>query len=283
MSFLLDPPALLLIGLLVSRADYLLLAFGDSFFTRGSSRKRIFLIGVFFTLLFWVYSALLYLDIIYFPWPLPSWFGGTDWMLNSGLPLGLTRTPSTDIAAVAIFATYPIWYYLGSELGLAGHRLSKGQRMEERNRIIKELVKVAYPAGGAIPPSGEDVDAAGSVINLLKVIPPLFSAALTAILYVFDSRFMVLALTGKWKRFVNLDEDTTSTLQKRKYAEAWESNPFLVNVMQLLRITSSYGYFTKKEVYTTFGYNGPTRPNDPPWYKAEATERRTRKRRKESQ
>ena len=267
MSFLLDPPALLLLGFLAARVSYLTVAFENSFFTRGSSRRSIFIVGVFFTLLFWVYSSLLYLDVIYFPWPLPRWFGGIDWMLNSGLPFGLTRTLTTDLLALMIFGIYPLWYYLGTLMGLAGIRLTHQQRSKERDRIIREVVRTAFPKGGTIPPDAEEVEAAESVIKLFSRIPPLFAQALTVLLFVFDSRFFVFAFTRKWKRFVDLDLDPASTLEKRKYMEAWESNSFLIGVAQILKLVSSFGYYTKEPVWKFLNYKGPTRPNDPPWYK----------------
>ena len=120
LSFLLDPPALLILGLIAGKIYYLTTAFGSRILSRGASKRILFLVGAVITLLFWAYSSMLYLNVIYFPWPFGKWFGGTDWMLNSGLPLGLSRTPSTDLAAVVIFATYPFWFYLGTELSYAG-------------------------------------------------------------------------------------------------------------------------------------------------------------------
>jgi len=204
---------------------------------------------------------LLYLNVIYFPWPLPRWYQGSNWMLNSGLPLGLTRTPTTDVAALAIFATYPVWFLIGTELGKAGHRLSAAQRLRERKRIIKELAEAEFPKGGAIPLSAEEVGTAGSVETLLERIPPLFHDAITTLLFVFDSRFFVLAFTGRWKRFVDLDEE-----EKWRYMEVWEANSFLVSVAQILRMTFSYGYYTNRQVYGFFDYKGPMVPNLPPWF-----------------
>ncbi len=224
-------------------------------------RKELIAAGAAIVSIFWAYSALLYLNVIYFPWPLPRWYGGTNWMLNSGLPLGITRNTSTDLAALVIFATYPVWFYLGAELGRAGHRFTRAQRMKERSRIIRELAEAEYPKGGAILASADDVDAAGSVESLLQEVPPLFDDAITTLLFVFDSRFFVLAFTGRWKRFVDLDRE-----EKERYMEVWKSNTFLLSIAQILRFTVSYGYYTKAMVYSSFGYNGPMVPNVPPWY-----------------
>ncbi|MGI0092107.1 MAG: hypothetical protein ACREBS_10390 [Nitrososphaerales archaeon] len=265
MSFILDPPALLLFGFLSGKAYYLLTIFGNRLFKRGALRKNLWIVGAIMVFIFWLYSSLLYLNIIYFPWPFAPWYGGTEWMLNSGLPLGLSRSHDTDLIAFVIFATYPLWFYFGTELGLAGHRVLRRQRLKERSRIIRELVAALFPEGGAIPPSAEDVDTSAQVDSLLKKIPPVYSDALTFLLFVFDSRFLVLAFAGRWKRFVDLDKDG-STAEKRKYFQTWESNPFLVGVTQSLRIAGSYGYYTRPEVYKLLDYSGPLIPDLPPWY-----------------
>ena len=149
-------------------------------------------------------------------------------MLNSGLPLGLARSATTDVLAVVVFATYPVWFYLGTELGLAGHRLATAQRLKERDRIIGELVSTTFPEGGAIPPGAGQVGTAAVVESLLTKIPPIYDDALTLLLFVFDSRFFVLAFTGKWKRFVDLEGGTGLGSEKQKYMDAWQSNPYLL-------------------------------------------------------
>jgi hypothetical protein len=265
-SFLLDPPALLIIGFIAGKAYYLMMAFGDRIFTRGSSKRNLLIFGVVVVLVFWAYSSLLYLDVIYFPWPFPRWYGGIDWMLNSGLPLGLTRTSSLDVVGAVIFATYPIWFYIGTELALAGRSLTRARRQERRNQIIEALAQTAFPKGGAIPPGAADVGTAAVVESLFTKIPGLYEDALTLILFVFDSRLFVLAFTGKLKRFTQLDSDKTSTFGRRGYMQVWESNPFLLSITQVLRILVSYGYYTRPAVYTSIGFNGPLEPNLPPWY-----------------
>jgi hypothetical protein len=266
LSFLLDPVALLLIGFVVGRANYLTVVFEDRFLKRGASRRYIFYAGGAFVLLFWLYSSLLYVGAIDFPWPFPRWFAGPDWMLNSGLPLGLTRTSATDAAAVVVFATYPLWFYLGGELGYAGHRLWASRRARERDRILSELVRTLFPRGGAIPAGGDEVDAAGTVKVILTQVPRAFSEGFDMLLFVFDSRFLVFAFTGRWSRFVDLDPSPDSTERKRMYLDAWEANPYLITVAQILRVISGFGYFTKRAVYEKMGFDGPLEPGDPPWY-----------------
>ena len=149
MSFLLDPPALLLIGFLAGKGYYLLTAFADRLFKRGAAKRDLMLFGALVVVIFWAYSALLYLNVIYFPWPLPHWYGGTDWMLNSGLPLGLARSATTDALAVVVFATYPVWFYLGTELGLAGHRLADGPEAEGEGQDNQGARLDDLPGGGS--------------------------------------------------------------------------------------------------------------------------------------
>ena len=266
MSFLLDPLALLFLGFVSGKSYYLLAVFGDRLLRRGSLKKELLLAGMTTVAIFWAYSALLYVSVIYFPWPLPRWYVGTDWMLNSGLPLGLTRTSGSDVAAIILFAAYPLWFYAGTRLGLSGHRQTIGQRLSERNRIVSDLVATTFPKGGAIPPGASEVGTAALVESLFNKIPPLFDDALTILLFAFDSRFLVLAFTGRFKRFVDLDGDEATTLEKRKYLEAWNSNAFLVGVAQILRITASYGYYTRPQVYKLLDYIGPMTPNLPPWF-----------------
>ncbi len=266
MSFLLDPLALLLLGFLAGKSYTLLTVFGDRVLRRGAERSGLLLAGLAIVLVFWAYSTLLYLNAIYFPWPLPRWFGGTDWMLNSGLPLGLSRSSASDVAALVVFASYPLWFYLGTELGKAGHRVTRAQREKERDRIIRDLAVTMFPKGGAIPPGAEEVDSSAQIDRLLRLIPPLYSDALTLLLFAFDSRFFVLAFTGRWKRFVDLDPEEGSVLEKSRYLEVWETNSYLLSVAEILKTTVSYGYYTKPPVYLDVGYNGPMVPDLPSWY-----------------
>lgn len=266
LSFLLDPVALVVVGFIAGKAYYLLGAFGTTVITRGALKKGLAIAGAAVVAAFWVYSALLYVNAIDFPWPFPAWYSGTDWMLNSGLPLGLARSSLSDVAAVVVFATYPVWFYAGTELGLAGHRLTRGQRLAERNRIISQVVDTVYPRGGAIAPGAADVGTLGLVDSLLRKIPPMFAEGLLVLFFVFDSRFFVLMFTGKWKRFVDLDDNPADTSEKRKYLQAWSSNPYLASATQVLTVAASYGYYTRPQVYKEIGYAGPVCPDLPPWY-----------------
>ena len=101
MSFLLDPPALVLLGLLIGR------------YVRSSATRTRLALAI--VAIFLCVSALLYVDVL--PWWLGEWMSGSDWMLNSGLDTDLTRQPGTDVLAVVMFAAYPLWITLGLRLG----------------------------------------------------------------------------------------------------------------------------------------------------------------------
>lgn len=101
MSFLLDPPVLVLIGIVIGR------------YVRSSGTRTRLALGV--VALFLGVSGLLYVDVL--PWWLGEWMSGSDWMLNSGLDTNLTRQPGTDVLAVVMFAAYPLWIHLGLKLG----------------------------------------------------------------------------------------------------------------------------------------------------------------------
>jgi hypothetical protein len=264
MSFLLDPLALLLIGYLAAKINYFTLIFDDHVQSRGHLRRNLLLVGAAVTSIFVLYSSILYLDVIFFPWPLPKWFDGTTWMLDSGLPLGISRSYATDIAASVIFLSYPFCYYLGTKLGLTS-KVGENQRNRERDRIVTHLVRAAFPRGGAIPPSGEDVNAAKGAISLFSLLPPEYAETLTVLLFVFNSRLTVFFFTRKWKKFVDLDGDSESTREKRKYLEAWGSNVFLLSALKFLELILAYGYYTNEMVWKYINYSGPLIPNDPPW------------------
>lgn len=101
MSFLLDPPALVLIGVVISR------------YVDTCSRRNQLAAGV--VAVFVGVSTLLYLNVL--PWWLGEWMSGSDWMLNSGLDTELARQPGIDILAVVLFAAYPLWMRLGLDVG----------------------------------------------------------------------------------------------------------------------------------------------------------------------
>lgn len=101
MSFLLDPPVLVLVGLLLGRS-----AASDARRVRLAAGVVLVFLGV---------STLCYLDVL--PWWFGEWMRGSDWMLNSGLDTNLQRQPGTDVLAIVLFAAYPLWMKLGLDVG----------------------------------------------------------------------------------------------------------------------------------------------------------------------
>ena len=107
MSFLIDPP---------------LLAAGGAAYARADGPRPAVACAV-TTLVFWAAGAAFYTDR---RWTVPvaRLFGsrdGQDFMINSGV-LRMSyrpRAPRTHLAAVAAFATYPLWFGLGWMLGRA--------------------------------------------------------------------------------------------------------------------------------------------------------------------
>jgi hypothetical protein len=117
MSFLIDPPWLYATG----RAYGRLLPDEQAPAARVLSRATA---GLFLGT-----SISLYLDL---PWTRRIWEAcraqsGRDWMLNSGLlRIDYRRAgPRTHMASALIFATYPLWLWLGEK---------RGRRMAARRR-----------------------------------------------------------------------------------------------------------------------------------------------------
>ncbi|MBB4663080.1 hypothetical protein [Conexibacter arvalis] len=107
MSFLIDP-ALLYGG---GKAYRRLVA------DRPADATRDAVVATGFMAVFWGVSIGLYLDR---RWTKPIWWicrarSGRDWMLNSGvLKIDETRVGRrTHVVAALIFATYPLWLWLG--------------------------------------------------------------------------------------------------------------------------------------------------------------------------
>lgn len=110
MSFLIDP-ALLYAG---GRA-YRRLADGDGAGAPRPARDAAVAAGTMAA--FWGVSVALYLDR---PWTRPIWRAcrarsGRDWMLNSGVLRidAAAAGPRTHAVAALLFATYPLWLWLG--------------------------------------------------------------------------------------------------------------------------------------------------------------------------
>jgi hypothetical protein len=116
-SFLIDPPLLYASGRTYAQSS-----------PPNEGGNSDALVGATTMALFWGVSVSLYLDR---PWTRPIWrlcraSSGRDWMLNSGvLRLDWRRAGlGTHVVSTAIFATYPVWLWLGIRDGRrasAGH------------------------------------------------------------------------------------------------------------------------------------------------------------------
>jgi hypothetical protein len=102
MSFLIDPAWLYANGRAIAAVSE-----GEQAAALGAATMAVF----------WGVSVPLYLD---HAWTRPIWracraASGRDWMLNSGVLRFDHERPSktTHAVAAAIFATYPVWLYLG--------------------------------------------------------------------------------------------------------------------------------------------------------------------------
>jgi hypothetical protein len=120
MSFLLDPLFLIVIGVAI--------AFIAERGLHKVLRNPVLVLSVVTVALFWSIGGLLYLDYLDFPW-LGEAGSGRHFMWNSGVELIGLKPPidvsvtyanpfcTLNIVAVLLFATYPLFLYLGVYAG----------------------------------------------------------------------------------------------------------------------------------------------------------------------
>jgi len=238
MSFLLDVISLALIGFFTVNAQRIIVVLQGDVWKHGRSRRFIWAIGAAVTATFITVSSLLYLDIIPF-----FTIKGSDWMLNSGLPLNLQRSSATDIIAVVIFLSYPGWFQLGV--------LSAGYAFRRVPRILTAVVNASFPRGGAIPLGAEDVNAADASTILVNGMLPSYQEAFKVLLVAVDSPILVFAITQEMKHFTELTRD-----QQVSYLRALQTTPVLSAVGHLLKTLASFGYYVQEKVATEIGYDG---------------------------
>jgi uncharacterized protein (DUF362 family) len=105
LSFFLDPPALLLLGIMVYYfSKRLKWSFNTTVVMMGIISVGFFLIG----------SALLYLDVV--AWPLPP-TQGSAWMFHTDYT-GIAKADVSVALAVLMLLLYPLWHVLGYVLAL---------------------------------------------------------------------------------------------------------------------------------------------------------------------
>ncbi|MHB8120372.1 MAG: DUF362 domain-containing protein [Methanothrix sp.] len=119
MSFLIDPPLLLLSGL----AIYL---FGRRM---QWSRHAKIVIGLAIALIFIIFSALLYADIIRGSFPFFSHLSGSEFMFHSNLT-HITKSMVPEIVVLFLFLLYPVWIFAG---------YASAMLIEKRRHISQEI------------------------------------------------------------------------------------------------------------------------------------------------
>ena len=118
MSFLIDPPLLLLSGL----AIYLL---GKRM---QWSRHAKIVIGLAIALIFIIFSALLYADIIRCTFPFFSHLSGSEFMFHSNIT-HITKSMVPEIVVLFLFLLYPVWIFAGYASALL---IEKRRRISQR-------------------------------------------------------------------------------------------------------------------------------------------------------
>ena len=92
-------------------------------------KRSLVLVGAVVVLVFWAYSASLDPQASSTsPGRFPIWYGVNRVDARLRPPLGYHALATTDVLAVVIFATYPFWFYAGTELGHRRARVTTAQR-----------------------------------------------------------------------------------------------------------------------------------------------------------
>ncbi len=123
MSFLLDPPLLIISGILLYLA-------GVRYALTGGKKIAI---GVLIVLLFISVSALLYLDAIpcFFPFICGN-LSGSKFMFQSDIT-GIHKKDVPLVVVTALFALYPLWLYSGFAIA---KKFSKGGSEKAGNQYL---------------------------------------------------------------------------------------------------------------------------------------------------
>jgi uncharacterized protein (DUF362 family) len=119
MSFLIDPPLLVLSGLFIY--------FGGR--RLGWNRHAKIVVGVAIILIFIIFSALLYTDVFRCVFPFFTDLSGSEFMLHSNIT-GITKEMVPAVVVVLLFALYPVWLFAGYAAALL---------VSKRRRVSKEV------------------------------------------------------------------------------------------------------------------------------------------------
>jgi len=103
MSFLLDPPALFIIGSIFYFA-------GNKIILKRFAK---IVIGLFIVVSFIFFSILLYMDILHCIFPIVcKGSSGSEFMFHSNFT-GIFKKDVHTVIVILLFALYPLWFYLG--------------------------------------------------------------------------------------------------------------------------------------------------------------------------
>jgi uncharacterized protein (DUF362 family) len=102
MSFLIDPPLLVLSGLFIY--------FGGR--RLGWNRHAKIVVGVAIVLIFIIFSSLLYADVFRCVFPYFSSMSGSEFMLHTNIT-GITKEMVPTVVVVFLFVLYPVWLFAG--------------------------------------------------------------------------------------------------------------------------------------------------------------------------
>ena len=133
---------------------------------------------------------------------------------------------------------------------------SSERRFRESGKILEEIVNAVFPPGGPIALSASDVKAGEAVKRFLSAMPASYREALKTLAVAFDSMFFVFVISlleGKLRlrRFIRL-----TRADREEYIRAWERRPGLTYAIQVFKILSSFGYYSKEPVWRQVGYDG---------------------------
>jgi len=106
MSFIIDPILLIGFGILIAYLN-----------RRYNANISLYFLAI--IIIFYLVAGTWYFDLVDSTMIMPGYTGGSDFMLNSWI-FGheFQRNPSTDFLAILVFLTYPLWLYLGVNMGL---------------------------------------------------------------------------------------------------------------------------------------------------------------------
>ena len=141
MSFLIDPPLLILSGLFIY--------FGGRRF--GWNRHAKIVVGVAIVLIFVIFSSLLYTDVFRSVFPFFPETRGSDFMFHS-YTTGITKDMVPIAAVVFLFILYPIWLFAGyaAALLITKRRLVSSEVYsfsDVRSRVVRGSSQYAVKRG----------------------------------------------------------------------------------------------------------------------------------------